>query len=134
MKCVFSCCERVSRLDPQLAGIVRFGLKLIRHMWKASLPDVGLNKSVRHEPKRTIPANRGPRRETLPHFLFGLNFNNYYLNHTWDRKCFDGLWSLGNLDIVKKAIERLELFVMKLTIKIPSRVAKLPHHQQPAVS
>ena len=58
MKCVFSCCERVSRLDPQLAGIVRFGLKLIRHMWKASLPDVGLNKSVRHEPKRTMPATQ----------------------------------------------------------------------------
>ena len=28
-----------------------FGLKLISHMWEASLPDVGLNKSVRHEPK-----------------------------------------------------------------------------------
>ena len=72
MKCVFSCCERVSRLDPQLAGIVRFGLKLIRHMWKASLPDVGLNKSVRHEPKRTIPANWGPRQETLPQDPYGV--------------------------------------------------------------
>ena len=42
-------------------------LKIIRHMWEASLSDVGLNKSVRHEPKRTIFANWGPRRETLPH-------------------------------------------------------------------
>ena len=24
------------------------GLKLIRHMWEASLPDVGLSKTVRH--------------------------------------------------------------------------------------
>ena len=42
------------------------GLKLIRHMWEASLPDMGLNKSMRHEPKWTIPANWGPRQETLP--------------------------------------------------------------------
>ena len=48
-------------------------------------------------------------------FLFGLNIYNYYLNHTWDRKCFDGLWNLGDLDIVKKAIVRFELFVMKST-------------------
>ena len=37
------------------------------------------------------------------------------MNHTWDRKCFDGLWNLGDLDIVKKAIVRFELFVMKST-------------------
>ena len=43
------------------------GLKLIRHMWEASFPDVGLNKSVKHELKQTIPANWGPRQETLPH-------------------------------------------------------------------
>ena len=68
-------CGRVSCLSPQLVGIVRFGyaswfcliphrgetpptcvvvvhmclgLKLIRHMWEASLPDVGLSKTVRH--------------------------------------------------------------------------------------
>ena len=71
-------CGRVSCISPQLEGIVCFGScltdlfnptsgrdtshmclghKLIRHMWEASLPNVGLNKSVRHEPKRTIPAN-----------------------------------------------------------------------------
>ena len=26
-------------------------LKLIRHMWEASLPDVGLSKSVKQKPK-----------------------------------------------------------------------------------
>ena len=41
-------------------------------MWEASLPDVRLNKSVRHEPKRTIPANWGPRRETLPQDPYGV--------------------------------------------------------------
>ena len=39
-------------------------------MWKASILDMGLNKSVRHEPKRTIPANWEPRRETLPQQFF----------------------------------------------------------------
>jgi glutathione synthase len=29
------------------------------------------------------------------------------------RKCFAGLWSLEDSDIVKKAIEKPELFVMK---------------------
>ena len=29
------------------------------------------------------------------------------------RKCFAGLWSLDETDIVKKAIEKPELFVMK---------------------
>jgi glutathione synthase len=29
------------------------------------------------------------------------------------RECFAGLWSLDDSDIVKKAIERPELFVMK---------------------
>ena len=49
------------------------GLKLIRHMWEASLPDVRLNKSVRHEQKWTIPANWGPRRETFPQLIFTIN-------------------------------------------------------------
>ena len=35
-------------------------------IWEASLPNVGLNKSMRHEPKQTIPANWRPRRESLP--------------------------------------------------------------------
>ena len=35
-------------------------------IWEASLPNVGLNKSMRHEPKQTIPANWRPRWESLP--------------------------------------------------------------------
>ena len=46
----YRCCGRVSCFSPQLVGIVRMclGLKLIRHMWEASLSDVGLSKTVRH--------------------------------------------------------------------------------------
>ena len=51
------------------------GLKLMRHMWEAPLPDVGLNKSGRHEPKRIIPANWGLRQETLPQLQFMLQFD-----------------------------------------------------------
>ena len=44
------------------------GQRLIRHEWEVSLPDVGLNKSLRtkaqrHFPKRTIP-DWGPRRKS----------------------------------------------------------------------
>ena len=53
------------------------GFKLIRHMWEASLPDVGLSKIMRYEPMRTIPTNWGLRQETLPQVLLnwyvGLN-------------------------------------------------------------
>ena len=38
------------KLEPKTHVYHYYMLKLIRHMWEASLPDVGLNKSVRHEP------------------------------------------------------------------------------------
>ena len=90
------------------------GLKLIRHMWEASLPDVGLNKSVRHEPKWTIPANWEPRRETIPQFFFKM----VYILRTIVIMHYIFLISFGMVKIFKFQIYYSNSHSLKEIIKI----------------